>query len=303
MNARQEPELLLEDDDAELLPGTGREEELGAFLRARRESLDPARMGLSRIGRRRTPGLRREEVAAMADIGITWYTKLEQGRPIRVSPKVLNAVAAALQCTPSETDHLFTLAGMQRPAPLTGTSVCETVSATTQRILDQLDPIPALVQNARFDIVAYNDAYCRLLGVDLPNLPAEDRNCIYLALTHPAWRAIVVDWHGMVANMVALYRAAMAEHVHDPLWGAQLERYMAASALFRDVWQRYQVQGIQNHVKQFTHPETGAFNLTQTNWWTAPRNGARLLVYVPADEAAEAALRKLRPLVAQGAAR
>jgi len=296
MNARQETRALLDVDETEELASTGREQELGAFLRARRENLDPARLGLSRMGRRRTPGLRREEVAAMADIGITWYTKLEQGRPIRVSPKVLNAVAAALQCTPTETEHLFTLAGMQRPAPLVGTSVCETVSATTQRILDQLDPIPALVQNARFDIVAHNQAYCRLLGVDLPNLPVEDRNCIYLALTHPAWRAIVVDWHDMIASMVALYRAAMAEHVHDPVWEAQLERYMEVSELFRDLWQRYQVRGIQNHVKQFTHPDTGAFNLTQTNWWTAPRNGARLLVYVPGDEAAEAALRKLRPV-------
>jgi transcriptional regulator with XRE-family HTH domain len=256
MNARQEPGVLLDVDGYEEIEGTGREVEL-AHSCAPGASLDPARLGLSRMGRRRTPGLRREEVAAMADIGITWYTKLEQGRPIRVSPKVLNAVAAALQCSPSETEHLFTLAGMQRPAPLAGTSVCETVSATTQRVLDQLDPIPALVQNARFDIVAHNEAYCRLLGVDLPGLPVEDRNCIYLALTHPAWRAIVVDWHGMVANMVALYRAAMAEHVHDPVWDAQLERYMAASALFRDLWQRYQVRGIQNHVKQFTHPETG----------------------------------------------
>ncbi len=295
MNARQDPDALLdlEASETEGFAGTGREVELGAFLRARRESLDPARLGLSRMGRSRTPGLRREEVAAMADIGITWYTKLEQGRPIRVSPKVLNAVAAALQCSPSETEHLFTLAGLQRPAALAGTSVCETVSATTQRLLDQLDPIPALVQNARFDIVAHNDAFCRLLGVDIPSLPPEDRNCIYLALTHPGWRRAVEDWEGMIANMVALYRAAMAEHMHDPLWEAQLERYMAASDRFRDLWQRYQVRGIQNHVKRFAHPETGAFNLTQTNWWTAPRNGARLLVYVPADAEAEAALRKL----------
>lgn len=297
MNARQEPSSLLEQEGQEgTFAGTGREQELGAFLRTRREHLDPGRLGLSRMGRRRTPGLRREEVAAMADIGITWYTKLEQGRPIRVSPKVLNAVAAALQCTPSETEHLFTLAGLQRPTALAGTSVCETVSVTTQRLLDQLDPFPAVVQNARFDIVAHNDAYCRLLGVDIPRLAAQDRNCIYLALTHPGWRGAVPDWEGMICNMVALFRAAMAEHVHDPLWEAQLERYMTFER-FRDLWSRYQVRGIQNHVKGFTHPDTGPFKLTQTNWWTAPRNGARLLVYVPADEEAEAALRKLPPLI------
>ncbi|MGO4302359.1 helix-turn-helix transcriptional regulator [Cupriavidus sp. RAF12] len=296
MNVRHDPAQLADPSDADLPAATGREAELGAFLRARRESLDPSRVGMARIGRRRTPGLRREEVAALADIGITWYTKLEQGRPIRVSVKVLSAVAAALQCSESETEHLFTLAGMQRPVPPSASFVCETVAASTQRILDQLDPIPALVQNARFDIVAHNDAYCRLLQIDVPNLPVEDRNCIYLALTQPVWRAIVVDWQGMVANMVALYRAAMAEHMNDPLWEAQLQRYLAVSDLFRDLWQRYQVRGIQNHVKQFTHPETGVLSLTQTNWWTAPRNGARLLVYVPADEATEAALRRLPPV-------
>ncbi|GJG95554.1 helix-turn-helix transcriptional regulator [Cupriavidus pauculus] len=298
MNARQDLNSLMDAGasalDGEIAVATGREAELGAFLRARRESLDPARIGLARAaGRRRTPGLRREEVAAMADIGITWYTKLEQGRPIRVSPKVLNAVAAALQCSATETEHLFTLAGLQRPAPLSGTSACETVSGTTQRLLDQLDPIPALVQNARFDIVAHNAAYCRLLHVDIPALPPEDRNCIYLALTHPGWRRAVPDWEAMVCNMVAMYRAAMAEHVQDPLWEAQLARYMAVSEKFQQLWQRYQVRGIQNHVKRFTHPATGDFQLTQTNFWTAPRNGARLLVYVPADEEAEAALRKL----------
>lgn len=277
----------LPDDDA---PANERSLELGAFLRTRRESLDPAGLGLARMGRRRTPGLRREEVAALADIGITWYTKLEQGRPIRVSTRVLNAVAAALQCSESETEHLFTLAGMPRTVATTAT--CETVSTATQRILDQLNPLPAVVENARFDILGFNESFCRLIGVDVASLPAEDRNCIHLALTQPRWKSIVVDWHGMVANQVALFRAAMAEHMQDPVWQAHLQRYMAASETFVELWQRYQVRGVENHVKRFFHAESGVLSLQTNNWW-AQRNGVRMLVYVPTDAQSEQGLLQL----------
>ncbi|WP_423197006.1 Helix-turn-helix domain-containing protein [Cupriavidus sp. H19C3] len=277
----------IEDD----LPPDSRSLELGAFLRARREGLDPARAGLARVGRRRTPGLRREEVAALADIGITWYTKLEQGRPIRVSARVLNAVASALQCSESETEHLFNLAGMTRPAE--ARPPCEAVSAATQRILDQLYPLPAVVENARFDILGFNDAYCRLIGVNLANLPPADRNCIYLGLTQPAWKSIVVDWHGMVATQVALFRAGMAEHMQDPVWQAHLQRFMMASETFGELWQRYQVSRVENHVNRFFHAETGVLTMQTNNWWSAPRNGVRMLVYVPTDAQSEAGLLKL----------
>jgi len=268
-----------------------RSQELGAFLRARRESLDPAQMGLGRIGRKRTPGLRREEVAALADIGITWYTKLEQGRPIRVSAKVLSAVAGALQCTESETEHLFVLAGMPRPTG--GRAPCEAVLPATQRILDQLDPLPALVENTRFDILGYNDAYCRLVGMDLGRIPTEDRNCLYLALSHPQWKSIVVDYDGMVAAMVALFRAQMAEHTQDPIWQGHLQRFMAVSPIFRELWPRYQVRGFENQNKRFFHAETGVLNLHSNNWWSSPRHGVRMLVYVPVDEQSEQGLLRL----------
>jgi transcriptional regulator with XRE-family HTH domain len=284
--------------DAILQPPEGAQiNELGAFLRSRRESLEPARLGFARAGRRRTPGLRREEVAQLAEVGITWYTWLEQGRSIRVSPKVLGAIATALQCSEAETRHLFTLAGLGEPPAIHRPS-CDRVSPLTQTILDSLDPfLPALIQNARFDILAYNQAYRRLMGVDLAQVPEEDRNCIFLTFNSEAWRSALVDADMALSNMVASFRAAMVDHRGDPVWEAQLQRFMESDE-FRRTWQRYEVRSIENQLKHFRHPRVGIMQLQQTNWWSAPRHGDRLLVYVPVDEASAGALRQLaaRPL-------
>ncbi|NJA89464.1 helix-turn-helix domain-containing protein [Rhodocyclus tenuis] len=279
----------------------GRAQALGAFLRARRESLDPARVGVSRLGRRRTPGLRRDDVAQLAGISVTWYTRLEQGRSPRASSKVLDAIAAALQCSAAETRHLFTLAGIERASGAALAPACEHLSDSSQAILDQLNPFPAVIQNARFSIIGFNAAYQQLVGVDIAALEKEDRNCLYLALAHPVWRARILDWDEVMPRMVAMFRAAMAEHADDPRWQEQLQRYFAISAEFQHVWQRNEVRGIENQSKRFQHPQLGVLNLQQTNWWSAPKNGDRLLVYLPADEASAESLRCLGKMTAEGA--
>ncbi|MDQ2187723.1 helix-turn-helix transcriptional regulator [Alcaligenaceae bacterium A4P071] len=258
--------------------------ELGLFLRQRRESLDPVLLGFSRGGRRRTPGLRREEVAQLADVGVTWYTWLEQGRDIQVSAKVMGAIATALHCTEAETRHVFTLAGLGEQVPVQE-RLCKSVSSMCQTILDTLDPYPAMVQNARYDIIGFNRAYARLTGVDLQTLAVEDRNCIYLALTHAGWQACLIDFEESLSRMVASFRAAMADHRDDPAWQAQLQRYLDASDVFRTTWERYEVRGIENQVKRFKHPELGVLAFQQTNFWTEPRGGDRMMVYMPADDA------------------
>jgi len=128
MALMSEPVTSLQDDTRK---------QLGAFLRARRESLDPQRLGLPRSGRRRTPGLRREEVALLADVGVTWYTWLEQGRDVNPSSAVMAAVAKALQCTPTEARHLFLLAGLP-PGEAPQAVCCEGISEGTRRLLDTL---------------------------------------------------------------------------------------------------------------------------------------------------------------------
>lgn len=266
--------------------------QLGAFLRARRESLDPQRLGLPRSGRRRTPGLRREEVAMLADVGVTWYTWLEQGREVNPSAAVMQAVAEALQCSALETRHLFVLAGL---TPLESANVppCEGISPGTRRMLDSLLPQPASIQKPDFDIVAWNDAFCRLMGVDFSTIPEDDRNCIYLYLTHPGWRSRLAN-RDALATFVSYFRAAMAEHRGNPAWENKLARFFAASSEFEALWhQRNEVRGVENQIKNFQHPEFGHFQLQQMYWYSAPRNGSRLLVYLPVDEVGEAVLAKL----------
>lgn len=266
--------------------------QLGAFLRARRESLDPQRLGLPRSGRRRTPGLRREEVAMLADVGVTWYTWLEQGREVNPSAAVMQAVAEALQCSALETRHLFVLAGL---TPLESANVppCEGISPGTRSMLDSLLPQPASIQKPDFDIVAWNDAFCRLMGVDFSTIPEDDRNCIYLYLTHPGWRSRLAN-RDALPTFVSYFRAAMAEHRGDPAWENKLARFFAASSEFEALWhQRYDVRGVENQIKNFQHPEFGHFQLQQMYWYSAPRNGSRLLVYLPVDEVGEGVLARL----------
>ncbi|MBH3548680.1 transcriptional regulator, partial [Pseudomonas aeruginosa] len=188
--------------------------------------------------------------------------------------------------------HLYPAGG--GPAPTSpGRVVCEKPSAATQAILDALDPLPAMVQNARFDIRGYNRAYCRLVGIDLAEIPEEDRNCIYLALTHERWRYCMANREEALPRMVGFFRAAMVERMGDPLWERQLQRCLEVSAEFREIWRRNEVMGIENQLKRFRHARCGEFELQQTNWWSAPKNGDRLLVFVPLDDHARDCLEQL----------
>lgn len=193
-----------------------RRHELAEFLRSRRERITPEQVGLPRGRRRRTPGLRREEVAQLSAVGVTWYTWLEQAREIQVSPQVLDALARALLLDASERTHLFALAGSLDPAPH---APCPSVTPALRAMLDQLGPIPACIQNSRYDILAYNSTYGRLL-CDLDALPPEDRNCLWLAFTNADWRASMADVAEVNRTIVAKFRAAMAEHLAEPAWKA-----------------------------------------------------------------------------------
>jgi hypothetical protein len=275
-----------------------RRRELAAFLRSRRERIAPEHVGLPRGRRRRTPGLRREEVAQLASVGVTWYTWLEQGRDIQVSAGVVDAIARALLLDANERGHLFTLAGVVDPAPHTS---CSGVSDALHATLRQLEPFPACVQNARYDLLAYNRTYGSLL-CDLDEVPAEDRNCMLLAFTNPGWQAGLVDREETMRLMVANYRASMAEHVADPAWKHTVKRLQRESAEFRELWDRHEVvRTLASKVKRFRNARVGLLYLDPTRMWLAPKAGARLVVYAPADEESRERLEKLSAMVAVGA--
>src|SRR5262245_28095485 len=181
-----------------------RRRELAGFLRSRRERITPAQVGLRPSRRRRTPGLRREEVAQLAGVGVTWYTWLEQGRDIHASAQVLDAIARTLLFDPHERSHLFTLAGSP---DTTIAGECQSVPPTVQMLLDQLEPFPDLAVNGRYYLLAFNRIWASAFP-SLETVPFEDRNCLWLIFTHPEWREVILDWDDTVSRMVALYRSA-----------------------------------------------------------------------------------------------
>lgn len=266
-----------------------RRHELAAFLRSRRERITPEQVGLVRGRRRRTPGLRREEVAQLSAVGVTWYTWLEQARDIQVSAQVLNALARALLLDPSERAHLFALAAAPDPAP--GTE-CPTVTPALRTMLEQLDPIPACVQNSRYDVLAYNRTYARL-HCDLDALPPEDRNCLLLAFTHDEWRASIVDLPEVTRTMAAKFRASMAGHLAEPAWKALLHRLETESPEFREVWGRHEVVDQRGRTKYIRNARVGLLQVEHTNLWLGPASGPRLVSYPPVDEETRTRLEQL----------
>ena len=256
-----------------------RRRELGAFLRNRRERLRPEQVGLPPSRRRRTPGLRREEVAQLAGVGVTWYTWLEQAREINASPQVLDAIARTLQFDSHEHAHLFTLAGL--PTTSIGDE-CDHMPHAAQLLVDRLEPYPAAVLNARWDLLAFNRVNASFFP-NLDALPVEERNCLWLAFTNPSWRETIVDWDDSVSRMVAEYRSGMAEHIDDPAWQTMVDRLHGASPEFAAFWERHDVLAVTPAAKRLRHPTAGLFSFAYTNLWLDHRPNVRIVVLTPSD--------------------
>jgi transcriptional regulator with XRE-family HTH domain len=282
---------ILDPVDQPLVDGASqlRREELASFLRSRRERISPVQVGLPNYGRRRTPGLRREEVAQLAGVGVTWYTWLEQGRPINVSEQVLEAISRVLMLDPHERSHLFVLAGASLPEFETE---CQGLPAAIPMILEKLHPYPAMVTNGRFDILSYNRAYTALIG-DLDSLPFDQRNSLWLVCTSPVMREVIFDRDEALRRLVAQYRANMADHVGEPAWRCLVNRLHEVSPEFARLWSHHEVAAPENFVKHMKHPELGVLNVRLTNLWVAPRVGLRLVTYSPEDEETSGALARV----------
>ncbi|MGW7548463.1 helix-turn-helix transcriptional regulator [Streptomyces sp. NPDC054770] len=279
------------------VPGPGRpadirRHELAAFLRSRRERITPEEVGLPRGTRRRTPGLRREEVAQLSAVGVTWYTWLEQARDIQVSVQVLDALARTLRLDGTERAHLFQLAEAVDPTPAAS---CTGVTPGLHEVLRALEPLPASVQNSRYDILAYNRTYGRLL-CDLDAVPPEDRNCMILVYTHPEWCRSIVHLEETRRLMAAKLRASMAGHLAEPAWKMLVKRLAAESAEFRENWERYEVVDLRARTKQFLNPYVGFLTLEHTDLFLNPGSGARMVTYAPADEDSRERLQQLYDL-------
>jgi transcriptional regulator with XRE-family HTH domain len=281
--------------------GHHRRAELAAFLRSRRERISPEQAGLAPGLRRRTPGLRREEVAQLAGVGVTWYTWLEQGRPINASTQVLGAVARTLRLDQAEREHLFRLADIADAATAAGggQDACEQMPAEIQGILDALLPLPAGVLNERFDLLAWNTAYAVLWPSVISTDPAE-RNVLWLTFLHAECCHPYVNRHEQLSRLVAQLRAAYGRHVGEPAWTTFVRRLQARSPRFARLWAEHDVASQATYLKIFRHPAHERLAMTTTSLAVLAVPDTRVVVYTPADEVTRDAIGAL--LRGEGAA-
>jgi transcriptional regulator with XRE-family HTH domain len=268
-----------------------RRDELAAFLRTRRSRIQPSDVGLPDGSRRRTPGLRREEVAQLAGVGVTWYTWLEQGRPIHVSVQVLESIARVLRLDPAERAHLMLLAEV--PGASTDPASCADcpVPAAVQEILDGMR-YPASIVTEMFDVLAWNELYSAIFPWP-PDPPAGGRNTLFSLLTRPPCCNPVENRPESVRGMVAQLRSAYGRHVDDPRWTGFIQRMSALSPDFTTAWNSQDVARNVRYHKVFRHPAFGRFELTSTSFDVREVPGARLVAYTPADEASRSVLDRL----------
>jgi transcriptional regulator with XRE-family HTH domain len=256
-----------------------RENRLAGYLKDRRTKLDPAAFGFA-AERRRTPGLRREEVAQRANISPTWYTWLEQGRGGAPSADVLNRIARALMLTELEREHLFLL-GLGRP-PEARYRNNDGVTPRLQRVLDALDPSPALIRNARYDVVAWNRAATVML-MDYGSLPPDERNILRVMFLDPRARAVQYDWESVARFVLSAFRVdaarAGAEAEVEPL----VEELCRLSPEFKAMWGENDVRGHPGEaVKHIRHPVLGPLAFEFSAFAVDGRTDLSMVVYNPA---------------------
>lgn len=255
---------------------------LGAYLRDRRTKLDPAALGYS-SGRRRTPGLRREEVAQRANISPTWYICLEQGRGGAPSSDVLDRLSRALLLTDAEREHLFLL-GLGRP-PEARYQKNDGVTPRLQRVLDALDPSPALIRTATWDVLAWNRAATVML-TDYGALPPEQRNLLRMMFLNPHARSMQNDWESVARFVVGAFkldaaRAGAAAEV-EPL----VDELCRLSPEFSAMWRDNEVRGAHGEaVKHIHHPFLGLLAFQYSAFSVDGRTDLSMVVYNPATPA------------------
>ncbi|MFD3308642.1 helix-turn-helix transcriptional regulator [Streptomyces sp. NPDC058694] len=266
------------------------ENSLGVFLRSRRERLDPADIGLTSPTRRRTPGLRREEVAHRADVSVEWYTRLEQGRGGAPSTQVLHSVAEALLLSRAEREHMFSLAHGQRPdvphKPVDG------INSRLRSVLDGFPHAPAYIKTAAWDIVAWNRA-ARLVLSDYEAMGTEDRNVLRILFLDPSSRTLLRHWEREAGLAVSTFRLELTR------WGATdeaeslVQELRARSADFARLWGANDVGTLGEGVKHLSHPIAGDLAMWYSSFAIDDEPGLGMVLYTPNAERDAERIRRL----------
>ncbi|GAC1393208.1 MAG: hypothetical protein NVSMB38_20320 [Ktedonobacteraceae bacterium] len=257
-------------------------QELGDFLRTRRARLTPEEVGLPRGSRRKTPGLRRTEVAQLVGVSVDWYTWLEQGRSITPSTQVLERLVQTLRLDANERSHLFLLAQQQPPPALLAEP--EIVSPTLQHFLDQFGPRPAFVSGRRWDILAWNDAGCAVFD-DYRLRTGRERNTVWGLFTNPLSRQYIVNWEEDARQLLAQFRSNCARHPEDPQLAELIHDLMLASPEFRAWWPDHEVRSGQEGRKMLNHPQVGYLVFERLTFQVFDTPDLKITVYTPLEEA------------------
>jgi transcriptional regulator with XRE-family HTH domain len=266
-----------------------RRSELGAFLKAHRAKVRPEDVGLPPGARRRTSGLRREEVALLAGVGVTWYTWLEQGRPINASGQVLDAVARTLRLDTAGRRHLYQLA---EATPVRGWEATSTVPDAVRAVLRALEPAPAVLVNGLLDVLAANDAYENLFW-DWHSSPCVHRNVLWCCVTEPRSRERLADYAEEVRYMAARVRAEYGAHVGDPAWEEDIRRLVDLNDEFAELWARQEVAEPMVRIRRFRMPRFGLLTFAVSDLDVAACPGLRIQVYTPENDHTAAVTRRL----------
>ncbi|WP_405088613.1 helix-turn-helix transcriptional regulator [Microbispora sp. NBC_01389] len=248
-----------------------RHRELKEFLRSRRARLSPGEVGLAGGGRRRTPGLRREEVAVLAGVGTSWYIQLEQGRDITVSPSVLDAVSRALRLSPLEREHLYRLAGTQ----VAETALREVPDADRlRRLVDNWMPSPAHVVDRYWNVSVMNRAAELVFG-----FTPEDRNCLVSFFTSDHYRGRIRSWEKLALSLVAEFRRDAARFPDDPGFDKLAAMLSETSPEFAEIWSRHEVAVPAQGVKAIDHPTVGLLTFEHSTLHMPDRPDVRLVLH------------------------
>lgn len=258
-----------------------RYKELADFLKTRRKKILPSQVGLSTGTRRRTPGLRREEVAQLACIGLTWYTWLEQGRPIHVSTPVIESLSKVLLLDKQERIHLYLLANQPLPADIPGYQ--GTVIPILQHVLDSLIFCPSLVADQRWNVIAWNNAACVIFG-DFNKMNVRERNIVWAMFTDNKYKQLFVDWNVHAKGMLGRFRSTCGQYIEDS-WLAQfIDDLKMQSTEFNLWWSLHEIQSNGEIYKQLNHPVAGILDFEISNFDVSDNSGLKLIVHVPLSE-------------------
>lgn len=266
--------------DSLSLRASSRETELGVFLRSHRERLTPTDVGLPPGRRRRTPGLRREEVAQLAGLSATWVTWLEQGRPVAMSARALASLAQALRLSRAERAYLFALAGKPEPRHDAQPAVPAALLASVQAIA-----APAYLLDRQWTALAWNDAAADLF-VGWLDAASDEKNLLRAMFLSPALQALVEDWPHRAARLVAEFRVHSLRHAEDPPTRALIEQLLDESAAFRDAWRSQDVEERQGGRRGFHHPARGRVDFEQLTLVPPAAPGMMLVMLLPAQAVA-----------------